>query len=384
MWLSIGTVKLENPEKRRRKGNISLTHSYSETKASTRTKMASSTAKSSSHEKKQKDSPSLSNQSAGGPGGSNPTFTPGQTLFGAPTYFPATNPWQTDQSNKLDFIMEKLTKIERNQNSFLVRLGDIENKIVETNQKVVEVENSQSHLSHKFDDISSTTNENKSDIHRIQVEFKSLTDKNKTLADQNAKLKDDVIDLKCRSMRDNLLFFGIPEAVAPEYVAEDRVMEHSSEQADHDQPPGTEGAEALQLSQNSASSTSYANVVKREEDCAEKVYEFCEKVLKIDQPRSCIKIDRAHRIGVRSVGKIRPIVAKFALSEHKSLVKAALSKIDLKQAPYNGMYRVNDQFPPEVNDRRRELIPRLISERRKGNKAVLVRDKLFVNNRLVE
>lgn len=107
-------------------------------------------------------------------------------------------------------------------------------------------------------------------------------------------------------------------------------------------------------------------------------------MLKIDQPRLCIKIDRAHRIGARSVGKIRPIVVKFALSEHKSLVKAALSKVDLKQAPYNGMYRVNDQFPPEVNERRRDLIPRLISERRKGNKAVLVRDKLYVNNRLVE
>lgn len=52
-------------------------------------------------------------------------------------------------------------------------------------------------------------------------------------------------------MRDNLLFFGIPEATAPEYVAEDRVMEHSSEQAD--QPPGADGVEAVQLSQNYAS-----------------------------------------------------------------------------------------------------------------------------------
>lgn len=176
-------MKLENPEKRRRKGNISHLHIVNAgPKVSTRTKMASSTAKSSSHDKKSKDSPLASNPSTGG---NNPSFTPGQTLFGAPTYFPATNPRQTDQSNKLDFIMEKLTKIERNQSSFLVRLGDIENKIVETNQKVVEIENSQSLLSHKFDDINSTTNANKSDIQKIQVEVKSLTDKNKSLVDEN-------------------------------------------------------------------------------------------------------------------------------------------------------------------------------------------------------
>ena len=52
------------------------------------------------------------------------SFPVGSKVFWAPTYFPATYPWQNDQNSKLDFIVEKLTKIELNQNTFLVRLGD--------------------------------------------------------------------------------------------------------------------------------------------------------------------------------------------------------------------------------------------------------------------
>ena len=71
------------------------------------------------------------------------------------------------------------------------------------------------------------------------------------------------------------------------------------------------------------------------------------------------------------------------MTEHKVAIKTALRNVDLKTA-YNGAFKVNDQFPPEVIQRRRELIPRLISERKKGNKATLVRDKLYVNNKFTE
>ena len=37
-----------------------------------------------------------------------------------------------------------------------------------------------------------------------------------------------------------------------------------------------------------------------------------------------------------------------------------------------------------VVERSKELIPKLLSERRKVNKATLVRDKLYVNNKFVE
>ena len=37
----------------------------------------------------------------------NPFFPAGPSIFGAPNYFPTTNPWQNEQNNKLDFFMEK-------------------------------------------------------------------------------------------------------------------------------------------------------------------------------------------------------------------------------------------------------------------------------------
>ena len=35
-------------------------------------------------------------------------------------------------------------------------------------------------------------------------------------------------------------------------------------------------------------------------------------------------------------------------------------------------------------ERRKELIPRIISERKKGNKTILIRNKLYVNNKLTD
>ena len=61
------------------------------------------------------------------------------------------------------------------------------------------------------------------------------------------------------------------------------------------------------------------------------------------------------------------MVAKFTLSEHKTIIISALSRVDLRTA-FNWVFKVNDQFPAEVLERRKELIPRLISERKKGGR----------------
>ena len=262
------------------------------------------------------------------------SFPAGSSVFGAPTYIPA-NPWQNDQNTKLDYIVEKLTKIETNQNTFLVRLGDIENKLTQTNMKVVEIENSQSHLSHQYDDMNSSTKQHKTDIQKLQGEVKNLTDENDSLKEANRKIKDDVTDLRCRSMRDNLLFLGIPESVSKPLDAGAFGAMGGATGGPDDVMGGAIGGPAPMEGLTSgdktdgATPTSFAKVVETGENCAEKVFEFCEKVLLIENPQSKLQIDRAHRIGQRSAGKIRPIVAKFVLSEHKAMIKTALSKVNL-------------------------------------------------------
>ena len=229
-------------------------------------------------------------------------------------------------------------------------------------------------MSDKFYDINSATNTHTNDIQKIQG-CQKLTSENESLKLVNQKLKDDVTDLICRSMRDNLLFFGIPQAVSKPFGGGGfgamgggaGVTGHSTSDAapmDRLESVDSTGAKSA-----AAAPTFFAKVVETGEDCPEKVFEFCENVLKIETPKAIIQIERGHRIGNRAPRKIRPIVAKFVLSGHKATVKSALSGVDLNAPPYNGIFKVNDQFPPEVISRRRELIRKLTEERKKGNKA---------------
>lgn len=125
---------------------------------------------------------------------------------------------------------------------------------------------------------------------------------------------------------------------------------------------------------------SFASVVSQGENCTAKIHEFCKNVLKIQNPESTIRVERAHRIGRRAIGKSRPIVVKFGGSRDKEFIKQAARAVDLKASNF----RVVDQFPQEVLDKRKELIPKMLEERSKGKDAVLVRDKLYVNKQLVE
>ena len=114
------------------------------------------------------------------------------------------------------------------------------------------------------------------------------------------------------------------------------------------------------------------------EDCEAKVYHFCETVLRIQNPRQKIQIDRAHRTGAPAPGKTRPIVAKFRDTASKMCVKDSLKQVKLHTTPF----KVFEQLAQEVQERRKTLIPVMVQARAEGKRAVLVRDKLFINNQL--
>ena len=169
-------------------------------------------------------------------------------------------------------------------------------------------------------------------------------------------------------MRDNLVFVGIPESGANpdnpfpisvlDPVTEDS-MEIASGGSASGQPP-----------------KSYASV-SAAEDCAEKIFDFCAKILKIENPKSKIEIDRAHRMGGHKKEKVRSIVVKFKDTNSKLAVKAALRAANLRDTPY----AVFDQYPQEVQDRRKALIPVMKSAREAGRRVYMVRDKLYIDNK---
>ena len=148
---------------------------------------------------------------------------------------------------------------------------------------------------------------------------------------ENTQLKEEIIDLKARSMRDNLLFFNF------------------AEQKTH----------------------------RKNESCIDKIYDFCEWELNMQNVRENVKIDRAHRIGPYKPNKVRPIVAKFNFYQDKELIKRKSA-----EKLQNSKLGVGDQFPKEIQQRRRTLIPVMKTAQRNGHTAILSYDRLYVDGKL--
>ena len=105
-----------------------------------------------------------------------------------------------------------------------------------------------------------------------------------------------------------------------------------------------------------------------------KCHQQSESALNIPDARHNIKIDRAHRIGLFDITKKRPIVVKFSFSQDKTLIKKCAYS-ELKDTKY----RVSDQYPKAIQDRRKILIPHLIKAREDNKRAVLSYDKLYID-----
>jgi hypothetical protein len=185
-------------------------------------------------------------------------------------------------------------------------------------------------------------------------------------------------------MRDNLLFFGIPEGPVSKFFINEPTNNAESSPLQSSESMETERSRE-RTTEEASSAEQGSHLPVREttadrpviviDDCKLKVYRFCEDILKIKEPQNTVRIIRAHRIGKFNRAKTRPIVAKFD-EEAKPLLKEYLKTLNLRPTPYN----VADQWPQEVQERRKSLIPIMHEKRSKGQRAVLVRDKLFVND----
>lgn len=173
--------------------------------------------------------------------------------------------------------------------------------------------------------VASLTSENA----QLRESVKNLTDGVSQLSNENKKIKETILDLQARSMRDNLVFAGIPE--------------------------------------------------RAEENPEETVKSFLQQQLKLplDAVRN-ITFHRVHRMGGKKQDsrRPRPIVAKFEHYKQKEQVRSRGR--ELKGTDFS----MNDQFPKEILDRRRALFPlrkKFIGE---GCRAVITVDKLYVNGQL--
>jgi hypothetical protein len=98
-------------------------------------------------------------------------------------------------------------------------------------------------------------------------------------------------------MRDNMLFFGIPEGPVSSYNVNNEENNTSA------------SGSSNETIMNSVQMSSLDS--RQHDDYVAKINLFCKQVLNIKNPENTIHLDRAHRIGAPMSNKTRPIVVKF-------------------------------------------------------------------------
>ena len=104
------------------------------------------------------------------------------------------------------------------------------------------------------------------------------------------------------------------------------------------------------------------------EDPEKQVRELISKTLLI---KDDVPFERAHRMGRFTQDRTRPIVVKF--SRFKDKMNVLRNAFKLKGSKVG----INEQFPAEINERRKLLLPILKQEKSKGNPARLVIDAVI-------
>lgn len=103
----------------------------------------------------------------------------------------------------------------------------------------------------------------------------------------------------------------------------------------------------------------------------QRVQEIFKQDLKITLEAS--DVSKIHRIGPIRENKIRPVLISLANNWKKSEI------LKMKRSLKDGY--ITEDFPKEVLEKRRELKPKLIEERAKGNTAYIKYDQLVVKER---
>ncbi|VDI48218.1 Hypothetical predicted protein [Mytilus galloprovincialis] len=241
--------------------------------------------------------------------------------------------WVDELFQRMDTFENKLDKLEKvgslvtSLNAKVVKL-EVNAKVMD--DRLEQVEKSTQLISNNFDKVESF----KTELDKVSKQMKSVSGKKNSVAEINAsvenmmkennKLKDELIDIQMKSMKNNLIFYNIKET--------------------------------------------------EEEICSEIIGRFCEHNMKICGAATKVVISDAHRLGKKGE-KTRPILVKFATFESRDLVKRNAK--NLKSTEFG----VSEQLPKEIQIRRKEKLPILKELREQEIKAYFVKDRIFVGGK---
>ena len=264
----------------------------------------------------------------------------GMSMGQPPNYKPE---WATELIENVKQMgkdLSKLNSIEKTLSSISLKINSLETKVGVMETKVNNCETACNFLSDTYDehkkDLETAKTEiknAKSEISGLKTRCDAIENRSREYQTESSKLQRKVYELESRSMRDNLVFHGLPKS---------------------------------------------AN-----ENCDLLVKTFCKEKLEMEATEvDRVVFDRIHRIGRLEnlrPGNIRPIVAKFHRYNEREKVRQIGYE---KRAALKGEnMAVRPQLPSEILEKRKPLYPVFEKAKNDGHRVKFVLDKLYINGR---
>ena len=226
----------------------------------------------------------------------------------------------------------KLSGIEKTLSSINMKVINLETKVNNMETQLGSCDKACSFLSDEYDKHKKELESTKNTVSDLKKKCGELEAKTVEHQNERSKLNRKILDLEARSMRDNLIFHGLPEIVG--------------------------------------------------ENCDNVVKNFCRYQLDMGNEADDLTFDRVHRIGRpenQRVGSIRPIVAKFhKYSERETVREIGYQKREVLKRDNTA---VKVQLPSKVLERRKPLYQVFEKAKNEGKRVKFVLDKLFINGR---
>ena len=240
---------------------------------------------------------------------------------------------QNTRMNEMEGKMKDMNSVKVNVARVQNQVVDIDENMNRIRDRMTNYDESINYYNDQYDDIVEENKNKDKTIEQLSKSMSELESRYETLQNKQTATESKLIDIQYRSMRENLIFWGVTEQ-----------YEQSGD--------GTYTENTEQV-----------------------LYEFLQDEMNISER---FPLDRVHRLGAYQCDQInpRPIVAKFEKFKDKEYVK---SKAPTTLRGKN--FGVNDHFPKEIETKRKALYGVMKRAKRDpNNKVRLVRDKLFIND----
>lgn len=271
------------------------------------------------------------------PFGFQPNSQQSQMFPSTPTSTTQTDPppWASQIMEDIKSMKVSTSKIEKTVNSIDLKVKDMEQTIGSLETKIIEVESSCTFLSKEYDRQRIELKEAKTAIKNLQKSCEDFENKANELTREKDRNNDKLLDLESRSMRENLVFYGIPETAATDGI---------------------------------------------QESCETQIKNVINNYMGINAENFIF--DRVHRMGSDKARKPRAIVAKFHYFSEREAVRLKSYDADIKRKLREANLGVGIQRPQQTRDARRAMADIIKAEEEKRRKVRQNGNKLYVDDKL--